>query len=101
MPLSIFGRTINALRPRTSRTKISSRSEKARSVFPTRDVTIVSFTAGCAVGAVRQDVVGAMLSWAFVEVRLTPWVHREFFFQVGAIPPIDCARLLTQRLKAF
>src|SRR5262245_56132918 len=97
----MLGNTISMLTPIRSSTKTSSRSEKPRLSFPTRNIMIIAVAARHAVGAVGNDIVGAMVAGTLVDVRLAPGIRWSLFFEVGSVPSIDSAGLLIERGKSF
>ena len=60
----MLGSTMSMLTPIKSSTKTSSRSKKPRLPFPARNIVIIAVAARHAVGAVRNDVVRAMVAGA-------------------------------------
>src|SRR6516162_3542615 len=100
-PFWILGSTIIMLAPMRRRTKISSSREKPPLPFPARNVTISVLATGRAVSAVRNNVVGTMITWTLINIRFAPGIWRYFLFEIGPIPTIDAGGPLVQGREPF
>jgi hypothetical protein len=73
-PLSIVGRTIKLLKPRSSKTKSSSKSENPWLSLPARNITVIPFPARGSISAVRNNIKGTMVAWALVSIGFAPGI---------------------------
>ena len=98
----MLGSTMSMLTPIKSSTNTSSRSEKAAAYLSQLgNIMIIAVAARHAVGAVRNDIVGAMIAGALVDVGLAPGIGWHFLLEIGSVPSVDCAGLLIERGKSF
>src|SRR5262245_14353803 len=98
-PLSILGTTMAMLILIRNSTTTNSSNEKPWLSFPTRNVTIVFLAAGGTIRAIRNNIVGAMVAGALINVWLAPGIGRNFLLQIGTIPAVESAGFLVQGLK--
>src|SRR5437879_3304097 len=86
----------------TISSRTTPRSELIRSARPALNVRRRAGAALLAVRAVRNDVIGAVLAWRSVDVRMPPWiVGNEAGAQIRSVPAVDAAGALGQGSETF
>src|SRR5438876_7005158 len=82
--------------------RVKPSSPRTRSALPACDVRGSPGAALLSVGAVRDDVVGAVLARQAVDVGIAPWVGRDdVSFQIGPVPGHGIAGTLHQGRQAL
>src|SRR4051812_39835029 len=102
VPRGSAGITIAARIATIASTQTISSSVKPSSALPARNVQPRARSSFCPVGTIRENVVGPMLPWRAVDVRVAPGVRWHLSaLEVRPVPGIDVAGALHQCGQTF
>jgi hypothetical protein len=67
-------------------------------ILPTYDILILPLTPLRSIEPIGEEIIIAMITWAFIDIRPSPWIDRDFLWKIRPLPTLGSRGLFTEGL---